>query len=99
MLGLRLKSVSQQKFRKIHSQYRGGLDIVAIRANSPAARKGIRPGDILVGMHVWETTSLENVDFILNRKDYREFSPMKFYILRGENTLYGHLKINFEDSR
>ena len=99
VLGLRLKSVSQQKFRKIHSQYRGGLDIVAIRANSPAARKGIRPGDILVGMHVWETTSLENVDFILNRKDYREFSPMKFYILRGENTLYGHLKINFEDSR
>ena len=48
-------------------------------------------------MHVWETTSLENVDFVLNRKDYRDFSPMKFYILRGNNTLYGHLKINFED--
>jgi serine protease Do len=99
VLGMRLKSVSQREFRQINTQYRGGLSIVAIRADSPAARQGIRAGDILVGMHVWETTSLENVDFVLSRKDYREFSPMKFYILRGNNTLYGHLKINFDEPR
>ena len=49
------------QFREYNSAYRGGLAIVAVRADGPAARQGIRQGDILVGMHKWETISPENV--------------------------------------
>jgi hypothetical protein len=49
---------------------------------------------VLVGMHVWETISQENVRYILNHNDLDRFQPVKFYILRGQETLYGHLTID-----
>ena len=44
-------------------------------------------------MHVWETITLENVAYIMNRPDLTDFEPLKFYVLRGNDTLYGHLPI------
>jgi len=44
-------------------------------------------------MHVWETVSQENVLYILNRTDIETLQPLKFYILRGQETLYGHLRL------
>ena len=51
------------------------------------------PGDVLVGMHIWETVSLENVAYILKRPDFASLSPVKFFILRGDETLYGYLPV------
>ena len=59
-------------------------------------------GDILVGMHVWETVSMENVNYILNRTDFADIEPLKFYILRTNpngntyETLYGHLPVSMQ---
>ena len=64
-----------------------------MRDESPAARQGIRAGDILVGMHIWETVSLDNVAYVLNRSDLAELEPLKFYIVRGGETLFGHLNV------
>lgn len=72
--------------------------VTAVRADSPAAKQGIRRGDILVGMHVWETVSTENVAYILNRPDFASIEPLKFYILRGNETLYGHLQVSMQRS-
>jgi serine protease Do len=98
MLGLRLAPVPSQQFKQYNSRYRGGLAIVAVRAEGPAARQGIRRGDVLVGMHEWETVTPENVDYILNRPDFHKFDPVKFYILRtndqGSEVLYGHLAVS-----
>ena len=44
-------------------------------------------GDVLVGMHIWETTTLDNVAYILNRPDFADLNPVKFFILRGDETL------------
>jgi serine protease Do len=90
LLGLQLESIPAKQFQQYHSRYRGGLSVSDVRANSPAAKQGIRRGDILVGMHVWETVSLDNVTYILARPDFAELDPLKFYILRGNETLYGH---------
>ncbi len=57
------------------------------------ASQGIHRNDILVGMHVWETVSLKNLAYVINRKDLSELQPLKFYILRGRETLYGYLPI------
>ncbi len=93
LLGMRLKPLPASQFRDGSNRYRGGLAITAVRSGSPASDQGIRPGDVLVGMHIWETISLDNVDYVLNHQNLSEFEPLKFYILRGKQTLYGHLQI------
>ena len=48
---------------------------------------------MLVGMHIWETTTLDNVAYILKRPDFHDLNPVKFFILRGDETLYGYLPV------
>jgi serine protease Do len=92
-LGLRLEPVTDSHLRKLGSPYHGGLRVVALRSDSPAARQGIRKGDVLVGMDKWETVSLENVNYILSRPGLQRAGKVKFYVVRGAETLYGHLPI------
>jgi serine protease Do len=67
--------------------------VLDVRADSPAAQQGIRRGDVLVGMHVWETISLENIAYILERDDLSKLDSVVFYIVRGSDTLYGHMRL------
>ncbi len=93
-LGLELKPVPTDQFQEKHrSRYRGGLDVTDVRPGSPAASQGLRRGDVLVGMHVWETVSMKNLEYVLSHPDLAEITPVKFYILRGNETLYGYLPI------
>jgi serine protease Do len=95
LLGIELKAISPEEFRAAHpTRYRGGLLVTAVRPGSPAASQGIAIGDVLVGMHIWETVSLENVAYILKRPDFANLSSVKFFILRGDETLYGHWALN-----
>ncbi len=96
LLGLKLQPIPAPQFKQYQSRYHGGLSVVAVRPDGPAAKQGIRRGDVLVGMHIWETVSLDNVEYVLNRPDFTEFEPVKFYILRGSETLYGHLPVSLQ---
>jgi len=94
LLGIQLKPVPTEDFRKSYqTRYRGGLAVVAVRPGSPAAQQGIRPGDVLVGMHIWETLAIDNVEYVCTRPDLSSWNPVKFYILRGNETLYGFMPI------
>jgi len=98
-LGLKLKQIDPERFRKEHkTRYRGGLAITAVRPNSPAAAQGIHKGDVLVGMHIWETVSLSNVSYILKRADINKNGPIKFFILRGNETLFGYMSLAMRDT-
>ncbi len=100
VLGLELKAIPAADFRqKYQSRYNGGLMVADVRPNSPAATQGIRPGDVLVGMHKWETVSLENVAYILKLPDFAALSPVKFFILRGSDTLYGYMAVGTKTTR
>ncbi len=90
-LGLRLEPVGTAQLRGYQKQYRGGLMVTAVRRDSPAAADGIRQGDVLLGIHIWETISLENVIYILKSDEFATLQPVKFLILRNEATYYGHL--------
>jgi serine protease Do len=93
MLGLRLEPVGASQLRGYQKQYRGGLLVTGVRRDSPASNDGIRQGDILLGVHIWETISLENVSYILKTEDFASLQPVKFLILRNEATYYGHLSV------
>jgi serine protease Do len=92
-LGLKLTAMDQSEFNRLGTRYRGGLTVLDVRPSSPAAQQGIRRGDVLVGMHVWETISLENISYILDRDDLSRLDSIVFYIVRGSETLYGHLRL------
>jgi serine protease Do len=92
-LGMKLASINTREFREQLNKYRGGLKVVAVKDDGPARKQGIRPGDILVGMHVWETISIDNVEYILNRPEIEQIVPVKFYIVRDGETLIGRLPI------
>jgi serine protease Do len=94
-LGMDLMPVPPEKLRGVNKQYRGGLRVARVRSDGPAANQGIQSGDILVGMHKWETVSLENLDYILSQSEVQSGEPVKFYIVRGTSTLFGHIPVKF----
>ena len=91
--------MSASQFKGYQKQYRGGLLVTDVRSDSPASREGIRRGDILLGMHIWETISLENVNYILKNPDVASIAAgVKFLILRNEATYYGKLSVRSRDA-
>ncbi|MBN1589544.1 MAG: trypsin-like peptidase domain-containing protein [Pirellulales bacterium] len=95
LLGVELEPIPADDFRRQHkTQYRGGLAVVSVRPGSLAAKQGIHAGDVLVGMHKYETVSLKDVAYVLQKRpDLTSRGPVKFYILRGDNTLYGYFAL------
>jgi serine protease Do len=90
-LGLRVHGVPAAKVQRIQSRYRGGLLVSEVRTDGPAALQGIREGDILVGLHVWETVAIDNVGYVLDKAREDNLGPIKFYVLRDRETLFGHI--------
>jgi serine protease Do len=93
LLGINLAKLDEANPVLNGSRYRGGMKITGVRPGSPAANNGLREGDILVGLHIWETVNADNVSYVLDHPDLGKFAPLKFYILRGSETLYGHLRL------
>ncbi|TWT96115.1 putative serine protease HhoB precursor [Botrimarina colliarenosi] len=94
VLGMKLNVEPKSTFESRSSRYRGGMRVVDVRADGPAAAKGIRSGDILVGMHRWETASEEDIRYIVTNDALGSLDEVKFYILRGDETLYGAMRVN-----
>jgi serine protease Do len=90
-IGLRLQPAAAGKVQKLQARYRGGLVVTEVRSNGPAAEQGIKEGDILVGLHVWETIAPDNISYILDKAQEEHLNPIKFYVLRGRETLFGHI--------
>ena len=93
VLGLRMATLPSTQQHLVAPRYRGGMKVLDVKADSPAARNGIRKGDILVGLSKWETLSSENVTWILNQPTPASEEALKFYLIRGSETLYGHLQL------
>ncbi len=81
-LGLRLQSAPVDNVKRINQELHGGLTVIQLRTDSPADKAGIRPGDVLVGLHQWEMLTQDNVMFVLNHPDLATINPMMFYIIR-----------------
>jgi serine protease Do len=82
-LGVRLTAVLAEAVSRNNPQLHGGVAVIDIDAQGPAAKAGIQRGDILVGLHQWETVSVENVTFVLNHPDLASFNPLRFFIVRA----------------
>jgi WD40 repeat protein len=76
-------------------KYRGGLPIVEISENGAAAKAGFRKQDILVGLDVFETRSLDNVAFVLRNPATQlkisNSQSIRAYLARNGETLLANL--------
>ena len=92
VLGVRLAELPSG-LPATNQPYRGGMRVVEVRGQSPAESNGIRSGDILVGLHIWETVNEQNIEYVLNHPQLPKLNPLKFYILRNGETLFGHFRL------
>ncbi len=91
ILGLRLAPLNRTQIAQLAPGYRGGMRVTQVRTGSPAAEKGIRTGDYLVGLHIWETLNEKDMAYILADEQVRQHSPMTFYLVRRGKTMFGQL--------
>jgi serine protease Do len=93
VLGLRLEKASESQLDSFRNRYHGGMRVLDVRPRSVAAEFGIKKGDILVGLHIWETVRWEDINYVLNQGNLIHGNePLKFYVVRGQEVLYGNLK-------
>jgi len=88
-LGMRLLPLAKGDNRLTGLPYTGGMMVTEVRKESPASQSGIRKGDILVGLSSYETVKENDVNYVLSHADNRGASPLKFYIVRERDTLFG----------
>jgi serine protease Do len=91
-LGLRLQAVNAELVVRVSPQLHGGMVVVEVEANSLAEKSGMQRGDILVGLHQWETLTLDNVAYVLTHPDLASFNPMSFFIIRSGQVRRGWLR-------
>jgi serine protease Do len=97
VIGVQAKSVTDSAMRRLNTRmrtkYRGGLYISSVRPGSPADLNGITPGDVLLGIHGWQTSSMKDLAGILEHPDIQRGPRAKFYLVRREQTLFGHMEL------
>jgi serine protease Do len=99
VLGLNLSQEPHTTFQHRNKRYRGGMHVDGVRPNSPAAEQGILPGDVLVGMHKWATESPQDVQYIISPPNLSQAGKLKFYVIRGQHTLWGNLDVAAKPDR
>jgi serine protease Do len=90
-LGVQLAPVTGESVARINNQLHGGLEVREINPNGLAAKSGIKKGDILVGLHTWETVNLDNVNFVINHPELPTFNPVPFFVVRSGQIRQGKL--------
>jgi serine protease Do len=91
-LGLQLAPASPDAVARVNRQLHGGLEVTGVNNDGVAAKAGIKRGDILIGLHQWETLTMENVIFVLGHPELGTFNPLAFYIVRSGQVRRGWLQ-------
>jgi serine protease Do len=93
-IGIRVMKIVRSNPVLSNSKYEGGLQVVAVRPDSPAARSGIQQRDVLVGLDRYQTVKMTDVAYVL---DHHETDFVRFHIYRttdrSADTLYGDMAL------
>jgi serine protease Do len=91
-LGVQLVPVGREVVSPVNGQLNGGLQVTNVASGGLAERAGIRKGDILVGLHNWETLTCDNIAYVLLHRDLASFNPLSFFIIREGQVRRGWLQ-------
>jgi serine protease Do len=90
-IGIRVLRIARTNPILMNSKYEGGLQVLSVRADSPAARSGIQERDVLVGLDRYQTVKMTDVAYVL---DHHETDYVRFHIYRANDTLYGDMALS-----
>ncbi|MBL8848733.1 MAG: pilus assembly protein N-terminal domain-containing protein, partial [Planctomycetaceae bacterium] len=91
-VGLRVSPLREDDPRLNGQPYHGGLLVDDVRPSSTMATAGLRAGDILVGLHVWETVSDGSLQYVLEHRPGDQ-GAVKFFLVREGETRYGSVDL------
>lgn len=97
VVGVKVEPVSAATISQLTARlrlarpYKGGLRVVSVRAGGPAEREKIRPGDVLLGIQGWQTTSLQELDVVLNTDNVRNAKRSEYNIIRHGDVVAGYM--------
>ena len=91
ILGFELEKLTEEELARVKKfGYGGGLRVAFTLDDQAGGFGGGRggsqhfgPGDLLVGLHVWPTETLTQVNEILQREDLSRLTPLKYYVIRS----------------
>jgi serine protease Do len=94
-LGVKLVAVPKSSVQSgVGSEkFSGGLKVVEVRSNSPAAREKITRGDIIVGIMAWQTPNLKALSWILDNEEFAASPSAKFYVYRDNQFWTAAMKV------
>lgn len=98
-LGLKLEPANAETVRAANSSYQGGMRIVSVRQGSVAQQASLKSGDLLVGLVGWQTTSWEDLDYILKNKEWTSTAGPEIRIIRNKNVYVNNLDMSDRRSR
>ena len=87
-LGVTLEEVDAAEVRTAAEAYQGGLRVVAVRPDSPAAAQRISVGDTIVGVANWQTPNWKSLQWVLANGGLQDAGDAKFYVVRNNRTFY-----------
>ena len=90
-LGVRLQSAAAEQVTRVNPALHGGLVVTDVYPDGVAGRAGFQRGDILIGLHQWETLTADNVNYVLTHPDLATFNPVRFFIIRNGQVRRGWL--------
>ena len=91
IFGLHLVNLNSHEQSLLKGKYNGGLRVLMVTRGSLAERHGIRAGDLLLGLDVYETVDDHNLAFILDDNRLSKLSEVKFTIYRHPEALEGSM--------
>jgi serine protease Do len=89
-IGIRVLKIARTSPNLVSSKYEGGLQVISVRPDSPAARSGIQQKDVLVGLDKFQTVKTADVSWVL---DHHETEFVRFHVFRSNDTLYGDMSL------
>jgi serine protease Do len=89
-IGIRVLKIARTSPNLVNSKYEGGLQVLSVRPDSPAARSGIQQKDVLVGLDKFQTVKTLDVSWVL---DHHETEFVRFHVFRSNDTLYGDMSL------
>jgi hypothetical protein len=86
--GLELRPVGEKAVCEVIDYLKGGLEVTAVKPDSPTDKAGIRRGDILIGAgwcgtwDLYEMLSVDHVAWVRNQCEQRPGLPLWFFLIR-----------------
>jgi serine protease Do len=90
-LGVKLQAAPPDQVTRVNAALHGGMMVTEVFADGVAGRAGFQRGDILIGLHQWETLTADNVNYVLTHPDLATFNPVRFFIIRSGQVRRGWL--------